>query len=160
MIRRSQSLSIARRFHAEARENAVAKLEDSTAKSLYVRVFRDGRKATLTTSDFSPEGMREAAARAVAQTAYVATDEYAGLPDELFDGTVQLGLHDPQVPARDLGDPRPVDRRDHPEARTATDPLAADEVGGRDLDPGDPGDRLSRDPAHRSSFTVSRSSTV
>jgi PmbA protein len=98
------SLSIARRFHAEAREDAVAKLEDSTAKSLYVRVFRDGRKATLTTSDFSPQGMRDAAARAVAQTAYVASDEYASLPDELFNGTVQLGLHDPQVSARDLGD--------------------------------------------------------
>jgi len=98
------SLSVARRFHAEAREDAVAKLEDSTAKSLYVRVFRGGRKATLTTSDFSPQGMREAAARAVAQTAYVASDEYASLPDELFDGTVQLGLHDAQVSARDLGD--------------------------------------------------------
>ncbi len=96
------SLSIARRFHAEAREKAVSKLEDSTGKSLYVRVFRSGRKATLTTSDFSPEGLRDAAARAVAQIAFVAADECAGLPDEVFDAGAHLGLHDPQVAERNL----------------------------------------------------------
>jgi predicted Zn-dependent protease len=40
------SVSIARRFHVEARERAIARLEGSTGKSLFMRVFRDGRKAT------------------------------------------------------------------------------------------------------------------
>ena len=60
------SVSIARRFHAEARENVLARLEGSTGKSLFLRVFCDGRKATLSTSDLSADGLRAAVARAVA----------------------------------------------------------------------------------------------
>ena len=52
------SVSIARRFHAEARERAISKLEGSTGKSLFMRIFREGRKSTLSTSDFSAEGMK------------------------------------------------------------------------------------------------------
>ena len=75
------SVSIARRFHAEAREDVVSRLEGSTGKSLFLRVFRDGRKSTLSTSDLSSEGLREAVAHAVAHADLVASDEYAGLPD-------------------------------------------------------------------------------
>ena len=68
------SVSVARRFHVEARERAVARLEGSTGKSLFMRVFRDGRKATLSTTDFTPEGLREAVARTVAHADVVAPD--------------------------------------------------------------------------------------
>jgi len=94
------SVSIARRFHVEARESAIARLEQSTGKSLFVRVFRDGRKATLSTSDFSPEGLREAVARAVAHAEVVAPDEYAGLPDEVAGPDGDLDLIDPAVGER------------------------------------------------------------
>jgi len=98
------SVSIARRFHAEARENVVARLEGSTAKGLLLRVFRDGRKATLSTSDLTPEGLRSAVERAVAQAESVAPDEYAGLPDELGSSGASLELADEQISTRDGGE--------------------------------------------------------
>ncbi len=94
------SVSIARRFHAEARENAISKLEASTGKSLFLRVFRGGRKATLSTSDFSREGMEAAVRRAVAQAAQVAVDEFAGLPDAFANDEVDLALFDDCVAKR------------------------------------------------------------
>jgi PmbA protein len=94
------SVSIARRFHAEARESAISKLEASTGKSLFLRVFLDGRKATLSTSDFSHEGMEEAVRRAVAQAAQVAIDEFAGLPDVVAKEEIDLALFDDRVAER------------------------------------------------------------
>ncbi|HVN69754.1 MAG TPA: TldD/PmbA family protein [Candidatus Binatia bacterium] len=98
------SVSIARRFHAEARENVIARLEGSTGKSLFVRVFRDGRKATLSTSDFSSDGLRDAVARAVAHAGLVAADEFAGLPDEVAANGVRLDLCDPRIADREGGE--------------------------------------------------------
>ncbi len=98
------SVSIARRFHAEARDNAISKLEASTGKGLFMRVFRGGRKATLTTSDFSPEGMKEAIRRAAAQADQVAVDEFAGLPDVVATEDVDLSLFDSRIADRDGAD--------------------------------------------------------
>lgn len=95
------SVSIARRFHAEARENAIGRLESSTGKSLFLRVFRDGRKATLSTSDFSPDGMSAAVRRAVAQAALVAEDEFAGLPNTVAADPVDLELFDSMIAERE-----------------------------------------------------------
>lgn len=94
------SVSIARRFHAEARDSAISKLEASTGKSLFLRVFLDGRKATLSTSDFSREGLEEAVSRAVGQAAQVAVDEFAGLPDVFATDAVDLALFDDRVAER------------------------------------------------------------
>lgn len=98
------SVSIAQRFHAEARENVVARLEGSTGKSLFLRVFRDGRKAMLSTSDLSPDGLREAVARAVTQAELVAPDEFAGLPEELAAEASDLKLVDRSLERRDGGE--------------------------------------------------------
>jgi predicted Zn-dependent protease len=95
------SVSIARRFHAEARDDAISKLEASTGKALFMRVFRGGRKATLTTSDFSPDGMSDAIRRAVAQADQVAVDEFAGLPDVVATEAVDLALFDSRIADRD-----------------------------------------------------------
>ena len=95
------SVSIAHRFHAEARADVVARLEGSTGKSLFLRVFRDGRKATLSTSDLSSTGLRAAVARAVAHAGLVVPDEYAGLPDKFGEERAQLRLADPQIGERD-----------------------------------------------------------
>jgi PmbA protein len=98
------SVSIVRRFHAEARENVIARLEGSTGKGLFLRVFHDGRKATLSTSDLSAEGLREAVARAVMHADLVAPDEYAGLPDEVGANGAHLKLSDPQIAGRESGE--------------------------------------------------------
>ncbi len=96
------SVSIARRFHAEAREDVVARLEGSIGKSLFLRVFRDGRRATLSTSDLTNDGLREAVARAVAHADLVASDEYAGLPQtEVPAGGADLRLSDERIERRD-----------------------------------------------------------
>jgi PmbA protein len=95
------SVSIARRFHAEALDSVVARLESSIGKSLFLRVFRDGRKATLSTSDLTPEGLRAAVGRAVAHADLVAPDEWAGLPDEVGAGGEGLELVDPDVALRE-----------------------------------------------------------
>lgn len=75
------TLSVADRFSTEARDRAVTKLEQSTGRSLHVRVFVDGRKATLATSDFQRENLRGAIEAAVAQARHVASDPFALLPD-------------------------------------------------------------------------------
>jgi PmbA protein len=95
------AVSIAQRLHVEAREDAVARLEGSTGKGLLLRVFRDGRKATLSTSDFSSDGIADAVRRAVAHTELVATDEFAGLPDRVGTDGENLRLCDPAIAQRD-----------------------------------------------------------
>jgi PmbA protein len=95
------SVSIARRFNAEARAEVVAKLEGSTGKSLFLRVFRDGRKATLSTTDFTEGGLRDAVTRAVAHADLVAPDEYAGLPDSAATDGSGLRLCDPGLAQRE-----------------------------------------------------------
>jgi PmbA protein len=76
------TLGISRKFSVEARDRAVTKLEQSTARSLHLRVFVDGRKASLATSDFDRARLEEAIAAAVAQARHVEQDPYAALPDE------------------------------------------------------------------------------
>jgi PmbA protein len=95
------TVSIARRFHSEARENVVAKLEQATAKSLHVRIFTGGRKASLTTTDLTGEGLREAIARTIASASQVAPDPLAGLPDAFATELPELHLFDPLVEERD-----------------------------------------------------------
>jgi PmbA protein len=95
------SVSVARRFHAEARDSVLARLEGSTGKSLFLRVFRDGRKATLSTSDFSSDGLREAVDRAVAHADLVARDQWAGLPENVAGEASGLELLDPEVARRE-----------------------------------------------------------
>lgn len=92
--------TIARRFHAEARDTAISKLERSTAKSLHVRAFVGGRKASLTTSDLSPEGLREAIARTIDQARHVVPDELAGLPDAFAADLPNLDLYDEAIGSR------------------------------------------------------------
>jgi PmbA protein len=94
------SVSIARRFHTEAQADVVARLEGSTGRSLFLRVFCDGRKATLSTSDLSLAGLRAAVTRAVANANLVAPDEYAGLPDNCAADGAQLRLADPHIGER------------------------------------------------------------
>ncbi|HET6895769.1 MAG TPA: TldD/PmbA family protein [Candidatus Baltobacteraceae bacterium] len=75
------TVSVNDRFSTEARDRAVTKLEQSTGRSLHLRVFVDGRKATLATSDFNRDHLGEAITTAVLQARHVASDPYAALPE-------------------------------------------------------------------------------
>lgn len=75
------TISINDRFSTEARDRTITKLEQSTGRALHLRVFVDGRKATLATSDFERTNLQNAIADAVAQARHVASDPYATLPD-------------------------------------------------------------------------------
>lgn len=97
------TVSSERRFHVEAREATTTKLEGATATSLHLRVFKEGRKSSLTTTDLTPDGMRAAISRAVDAARHVAPDPFAGLPDASA-ASVDLHLFDPQVDRRDAAD--------------------------------------------------------
>ncbi len=75
------TVSLNDRFSAEARDKTITKLEQSTGRSLHVRVFVEGRKGTLATSDFERAALEDAVAVAVSQARHVAHDPYARLPD-------------------------------------------------------------------------------
>ena len=94
------TVGIGRRLSVEAREAVITKLEQSTGKSLGVRVFVDGRKATFATADFERDGLRGGLARAVAQAAHVAADPFATLPDEHAQTVPDLELYDPAIVER------------------------------------------------------------
>ena len=98
------TVTIARRFHAEARDTVIAKLEQTTAKSLHVRVFLDGRKASLTTTDLTGDGLRAALARTIAGASCVAPDPFAGLPNEFASDVPPMHLWDAVVEQREPGE--------------------------------------------------------
>jgi PmbA protein len=75
-------ISIGDRFSAEARDTTITKVEQSKGKSMQVRVFVEGRRATLSTSDFDRTELADALERLVDGAQYVAQDEHAGLPGE------------------------------------------------------------------------------
>jgi len=98
------TLSIGDRFSCEARGSVVTKLEQSRSRSLHVRVFVDGRKAVLSTTDLEPAGIEAAAAAAVTQARCVAEDPYTGLPDPAGGGPAserELDLFSEDVAGRE-----------------------------------------------------------
>jgi PmbA protein len=95
------TVSVSRRLHVEARDTTVSKLERSTGKTLSARIFVDGRKAAMVTSDLSRESLREVLARTVSQARCVAPDPFAALPERFASDAPQLHLCDPAVADRD-----------------------------------------------------------
>ncbi len=95
------SLSIADRFGCEARLDAVTKLERSRARGLALRVFRGKKRASLSTTDLTPDGIRALAARVVEAASFVGDDPHAGLPEAFGSAGEDLGLVSPDVAARD-----------------------------------------------------------
>ena len=99
--------TIARRFSVRARGEEIDKLEQSTGRGLSLRVFvgEPGalRRATLSTSDLTAEGVEAFAKRAVDAARVVAPDPYAGLPDgdsTRLTETTDLAIDCDDVPAR------------------------------------------------------------
>ncbi len=69
--------AVVRRFNAEARNETLVKLEQSTGRSLTLRAFVAGAKATLSTTDLSAEGLQATVRRVVEAARYVAPDPLA-----------------------------------------------------------------------------------
>lgn len=80
-----------------ARFGEVESLEYTNDRGIGVTVFNDSRKGNASTSDLSPQAIREAVAKAVSFANVTAQDEYAGLadPDLMCKEVVDLDLDHP-----------------------------------------------------------------
>jgi len=103
--------TIARRFSTRARGTEIDKLEQSTTRGLSLRVFvgEPGalRRASLSTSDLTGDGIETFARRVVAAAKYVAPDPYAGLPDAngaAFPDAGALAIDAPDILSRQNDD--------------------------------------------------------
>jgi PmbA protein len=96
------TLTINDRFSAEARGNELTKLEQSRGRSLSMRACAGRRRASLSTTDLTADGIRGLAQRMVAAAAFVGEDEHAGLPDAVAESTEDpaLAMVEPDVAAR------------------------------------------------------------
>ncbi len=95
------TLSQARRFHVEARDKTISKLEQATGATLHVRLFVEGRRVTLSTSDLTRERVRRALREAVEQAREVAPDTIATLPEKCSQFEGDLRLFDDAIAQRD-----------------------------------------------------------
>ncbi|MGA3038841.1 MAG: TldD/PmbA family protein [Vulcanimicrobiaceae bacterium] len=102
--------TIARRFSVRARDTEIDKLEQSTARGLSLRVFvgEPGklRRATLSTSDLSGDGIEVIAKRVVDAAHHVGPDPFAGLPE--VGGSLEAG--DLEIDAADVAS-RPNEKK-------------------------------------------------
>ncbi|MDQ2866116.1 MAG: TldD/PmbA family protein [Candidatus Eremiobacteraeota bacterium] len=94
------TVAVSRRFHVEAREKTLSKLEQSTGKTVGIRLFSGGRKVALGSSDFTESGIESAIVRSLEQSRFVAVDPYCGLPERCGAGS-DLALYDVAVADRD-----------------------------------------------------------
>ncbi len=76
--------TISDRFSTEARGTEVVKLEQSVGRSVTLRVFVGGGKASLGTSDLSRDGLARFVRETVEAARFVAPDPHAGLPEPAF----------------------------------------------------------------------------
>lgn len=97
--------AVARASSSESVGTRLGLLEDverSESEEIGLRVFVGRRSASINTSDFAPEGLRELASRAVQMARHAPEDRHAGLApaDALFAGDLpELELDDPSRPS-------------------------------------------------------------
>jgi PmbA protein len=98
------------RFSAEARDTTLVKLEQSVGRSLTVRAFVEGAKATLSTTDLSESGLQGLVQRVVDAAKHVSKDPLGGLPAAVEyappDGPLDLYFDDvrTRAPEAKIGD--------------------------------------------------------
>lgn len=98
--------TVSDRFSTEARDTEVVKLEQSVGRSVTLRVFVAGGKASLGTSDLSTDGLERFVRETVDAARFVAPDAHAGLPDRdatplVADDDDALAMYADDVRARD-----------------------------------------------------------
>jgi PmbA protein len=86
-------------FHVEVRLGEVEKLQEAASRGIGLRVLYEGRQASSSTSDVSPQAIDELVSCAVEMAKLTSIDEAATLPerDELAREIADIGLYDPAV---------------------------------------------------------------
>lgn len=93
-------LQAATDFSVEIRKGQVEKLTQAGSKAMGLRVFKDKRTGFASTSDFTPEALRQLIARALALAEVADRREESGLPDaDPAPPLPDLRLYDPQIAA-------------------------------------------------------------
>jgi PmbA protein len=97
------TLAVNDRFGAEARGGELTKLEQSRGRSLSLRTFVGKRRAGMSTTDLTNDGIRALAKRIVAAAAFVGEDPHAGLPESVVPAPEDAALEmvAPDVAARE-----------------------------------------------------------
>ncbi len=98
------TLTIVERFNVSARGSITETLEQSTGRSMMLRVIAPGgKKATLVSSDLSAESLAELVRAAVDAAHFVGADPFVGLPEVMAPPTTDAtiaGMYDPEVRER------------------------------------------------------------
>jgi len=86
-------------FHVEVRLGEVEKLHEAASRGIGLRVLYQGRQASSSTSDVSPQAIGEMISSAVEMAKLTSVDDAVALPygDELAREIADLGLYDPAV---------------------------------------------------------------
>lgn len=86
-------------FSVGVRLEAVETLEESATEGFGLRVFIEGRQASVSGSDFTADAVNSLVAEAVSMAKATSPDDSAGLPDpeDLAQAIEDLGLYDPAV---------------------------------------------------------------
>src|SRR5437763_8283730 len=80
-------------FAVTVRLGEVEKLIESGSRALGLRVFRGNRSATASTSDLTPDGIRQLVEGAMALAQFTEEDGFAGLPETGEFGRYPGDLH-------------------------------------------------------------------
>ena len=86
-------------FHVEVRLGEVEKLQEAASRGIGLRVLYQGRQASSSTSDVSPQAIDELISCAVEMAKLTSVDEAATLParDELARESIDLDLYDAAI---------------------------------------------------------------
>jgi PmbA protein len=95
------TLSHGRSFHVEAREKELTKLEQSTGRTMHMRLIVGGRRVSVGTSDVSNDSLQSVIGAAIEQAKEVTPDPLAGLPENCGALGIDLKLFDPALASRD-----------------------------------------------------------
>ena len=68
-------------FNVTIRMGEIEELQEASTKNLYVKVIKDQKTATASSSDFNQDTLKELVKNAVERTKYGTPDEFSGLPD-------------------------------------------------------------------------------
>ncbi|MFC1726022.1 TldD/PmbA family protein [candidate division KSB1 bacterium] len=86
-------------FDVTVRNGEIEKLQEASSKSMSIKVIKDHKTSTASSSDFNADTLKELVANAVKRTAYGNEDEFSGLPDlsEIKVKEEELKLYDPKI---------------------------------------------------------------
>jgi PmbA protein len=118
-------------FSVTVRLGEVETLQESGSRGLGLRVFHGKRSASASTSDLTPDGIRQLVEGAVALARITEEDAFAGLPETDQFGSVTADLHLYYEDVYSLSDPERIDWARRAEAAAlAADPRITNSDGG------------------------------